>query len=309
MASVHPETVFVTATGWIEAWRLAVGDEVFSAEGRPTPVARVTRGLPAAAYALRVSGPPIRVSADHDGLLGLPFHGPNPVTTEPRQPVAPKRVAVELPEVDQPLPPWVYGYWRASGVEDTLPVPTEVAERAVAYLTELGMEVGRTSQDRGTVYVQVLDMVPRLDEMDAFDSLGFVLDYRRAGFDQRVELLAGVLDARATFRLGLKHHVVVRSQRLPFNDDVAEVATSLGWRSSSIRESTPFARIHKDYPVMHIRDAELAEARSRRRTKRVAPAYYVHSHNEIEVTEEFVDVRTESGTYLIGRGMVPVRDC
>jgi hypothetical protein len=62
--------------------------------------------------------------------------------------------------------------------------------------------------------------------------------------------------------------------------------------------------VHED--VMFLRRAEVAEARDRKRHKTTAP-YRIWSAESVP-PGDFVALRTEAGSYLLGRGMTPVRD-
>lgn len=261
---------------------------------------------------LRISGPPLRCSIDHDLVLGTSWRSYKewPGEGQRRGPVIAERIAIEGEDTDTPLDPWVYGYWRVQGIEDTLPVPSELAAEAIAMLDARGLRVRSASEDRGTAYLYVNGLLEGLQRIDAFSTPGITLAYRRASIEVRRELMAGALDAKAYFKRGLPLHVTIQTSNATLVNDLAEVATSLGWRSSAVHaKNARFMRVHKAYPVMHLREMELAEARGamKRKSGKGLPPYYVHEWIEIDPAE-YVDLRTEAGTYMAGRGMVPVRD-
>jgi hypothetical protein len=318
MPSIHPETPLVSPTGWIEAWRAAPGDLLYDSSGKPTPVARVARETPPRATELRISGPPIRCSTDHDLVLGTAWVSMKawPGEAERRDPVVTERIALigEIPEdwleAGPPLDPWTYGLWRTTGIEDAVSVPANLADRAAEMIEARGLKVRRRTAHGKHAYLYVDGLLERLHRIDAF-SEPVALAYRRAPVEVRRDLMAGALDGKGVFNRGLRRHVVIRSRRPEIVNALAEVATSLGWRSSAVHNSTQsLTRVLIDPVRMYLRDIDLAVARAAAPNKRpneVRPAYYVHASADIE-PKEYVDIHTEAGTYLIGRAMVPVRD-
>lgn len=312
MSSVRADAPLPTPTGWAAAGELRPGDAVFAASGHPTMVRELSFEVPQAAVEAKMVMDPVVVSDDHDLVLGLPWYGswtgpPEHMVERRRRLVEPlaklRRVVLELPHLELPLDPWAYGYWRILHLPDgVIAVPSSLASRASELLAAAGLPVARTYEDRKVSYLTSPDLAVALDKVGEWP--GFSPEYLRAGADQRRDLLAGVFDARGRFMNG----VTVEGQRAVV-EDAAELAMSLGLRASMPNKGLARVRMSPHDAVMKLREAELHEFLSGpdRPGYRTEVPYMIRRAKNVP-TGDFVSIKTEDGTYLLGKAMIPVRD-
>jgi hypothetical protein len=268
--------------------------------------------LPGAAIEAKMVMDPVVVSSDHDLVLGLPWYGtwkgPAELLPERRrrlvEPLAQiDRVVLELPELELPLDPWAYGYWRVLHLPDgTIAVPSPLAERAAELLEAASLPVARTYEDRQVSYLTSPELAVALDKIGEWP--GFHPEYLRAGAEQRRDLLAGVFDARGRFMNG----VTVEGQRAVV-EDTAELAMSLGLRASMPNKGLARVRMSPHDVSMKLRAEELNEFLSGpdRPGYRTEVPYMIRKAQAVP-PGDFVSIKTEAGSYLLGRAMIPVRD-
>lgn len=312
MTSVRADTAFPTPIGWALAGELRPGSTVFDASGSPTQVVVVNHEVPTSAYEVKMVMDPIVVSGDHDCVVGLPWYGqwtgPQKLLQERAlrlvKPLAPvKRVVLKLPDIDLPLDPWTYGYWRVLHLPDgVIGVPSHLAEKAQEHLESVGLAVARTFTDRDMTYLTSHDLATVLDKIGEWD--GFHPEYLRAGAEQRRELMAGVVDARGRFMNG----VTVQAAR-PIVDAVAEIAMSLGIRASTPAKGLPRVRMSPHDAVMMLRHQELNDfLHGPKRPGYRTEVPYMIRQAKPATPGDFVQVKTVEGSYLVGKAMLPARD-
>jgi len=312
MSSVRSDARLPTPTGWSRAGELQVGELVFAASGQPTMVSALGYEVPRAAIEAKMVLDPVVVSSDHDVVLGLPWYGtwigPAEHMVERnrrlREPLAKvSRVVLELPDLELPLDPWTYGYWRLLHLPDgTIAVPSHLAELASSKLEAAGLPVARTYEDRQTSYLTSPELAVALDKIG--DHTGFHPDYMRAGALQRRALLAGVFDARGRFMNG----VTVEGNRGVI-EHAAELAMSLGLRASMPNKGLARVRMSPHDVPMELRAQELDEflhGPDRPGYRTEVP--YMIRRAKHATGGDFVSIKTEAGSYLLGKAMLPVRD-
>ena len=312
MTSVRADTPFPTPDGWAVAGELHPGDHVFSASGKPIQVVVVNQERPKAALSVKMVMDPITVSADHDVILGLPWYGkwkgPEELLAERErrliQPLSPvRRVVLELPHLDLPLDPWVYGYWRVLHLPDgVIGVPSRLATKARAHLEAVNLPVTKTFTDRDMTYLTSADLAMTLEKIGEWPS--FHPDYLRAGIKQRRDLLTGITDARGRFMNG----VTIEATQ-PVADAVADLAMGLGLRASTPAQGHPRVRMSPHDAVMMLRSEELHEHLHGpdRPGYRTEVPYMIRKAEPAEVGD-FVNIKTVDGTYLVSQAMLPARD-
>lgn len=312
MPSVRSDVPLVTPDGWKLAGELRPDDFVFSATGHATRVSGIGYERPAGAIEAKMVLDPFVVSEDHDVILGLPWYGHwiGPISLLPERekrlvhPLAQiERIELQLPDLDLPLDPWTYGYWRVLHLPDgTIAVPEDLAERAVGLLESAGLSVSKRFTDQKLTYLTSPDLALALEKIG--EHPGFHPDYLRSGAEQRRALLSGVVDARGRFMNG----VTVETAR-PVVEQVAEIAMSLGLRSSMPNRGLPRVRMSPHDAVMTLRAEELHKFLHGpdRPGFRMEVPYMIRRASRVP-PGDFVVIKTVAGTYLLGRPMIPVRD-
>jgi hypothetical protein len=312
MPSVRADSPLATPEGWLRAGELRPGDEVFAADGKTTVVTAVSFEAVTEAMSAKMVLDPVVVSMDHDLVLGLPWYGkwigPMELMTERQrrliEPLAPtRRIVLDLPDIDLPLDPWTYGYWRVLELPDgVIAVPASLIERATTHLEAVGLLVSQMFIDRDLAYITSPGLAVALRNMG--DRPGFLPIYLRAGAKQRQELLSGIFDARGQFMNGV---TVQASQEIV--QAAAELAMSLGLRASIPGGTAPRVRMSPHDTVMMLRCEALSEFLHGpdRPGFRTEVPYMIRKGKPMR-GGDFVVIKTEAGTYLLGRAMLPARD-
>lgn len=310
MGSLHPDTWLVTPTEWTTAGRVHPGDFVFSgASGKPVEVTEVSRARPAWAAKFKIAGRLETCSVDHDLAYGSLRKSLLPREVPGRWDWGTKRVALDLPDSFLDLDPWVYGWWRMAGIDDALPVPDDLEDEFETRLQIAGLDIVRRTPSSGSVFVKVGGLMERLHRIGAFHSPGLLASYRRAGYEQRQDLIAGVLDARGVLLPAEPRWVRITQANVGLNEHIAEVATSLGWLARVRYGSLTGMRVSTRDAQMELRSTELAEFVARGGSTGRIGMYSVNAAGVVPLKgEEFVNIRTADQTYMVGFGMVPVWD-
>jgi replicative DNA helicase len=259
------DTPLPTPSGWTTMGEVAVGDLLLGADGKPTRVVAATgvlSGRPcyevefsdesvivadASHQWLTLARPARRRSLDGASCARTPFIRPRVVTTEElestvRCPTADGRLIhampvtqpFELPETALPIDPYLLGVWLGDSTSAAAQITTADPE-IVAELESRGYVLKPSAAARFRYQVRVPeDSPPGLMVQEQLRSLGILENrripaaYLRAGFRQRRDLLAGLLDvAGAVHGLGSAVHFAVTNRPLAY--DTRELIASLGY--------------------------------------------------------------------------------
>jgi replicative DNA helicase len=248
------DTPLPTPTGWTTMGEIAVGDELYGADGRPTRVVAATEVMiDRPCYEVEFSdGSRIIADAEHQWVTetraarrgGRATAGI--VTTEQMAATltvgAEKRAnhsvrngrALQAPEADLPVAPYALGAWLGDGHTAGNRITSETDE-IPGFIRRSGLRV----EARGGTAVLEREHPMLSAEDDIFTSqlrnagvLGdkhIPLAYLRASEAQRRELLAGLLDTDGTVVRGVGScQFAVTNKRLA--DSVYELIVSLGYR-------------------------------------------------------------------------------
>ena len=214
------DTPIPTPYGWSTMGALAIGDEVFDENGK---VCRVTWKSPVwkdrPIYEVKTDcGDVIRADKDHEWLVSLAGGGTNKGREKPKvietwqlakrrakRPMIERACALDLPEVDLPIDPYVLGQWLGNGSSSS-PLMTSHQDD-VEWVRKQFDEAGIRTSSRS-----VKLNFGMLGERDRFVSLGLLNDvshgthgrkhipeiYMRASYGQRLSLLQGLMDSDGT---------------------------------------------------------------------------------------------------------------
>ena len=244
------DTPIPTPSGWSTMGELEVGDEVFDENGA---IVRVTAATDVMTMrdCYRVSfadGSSIVADADHQWLAKPAWSAARVVTTA--QMAARVRCgagfywslatpgAVQLEQAGLPVDPWVLGFWLGDGsardaritigAGDYPEISAEFARGGVSLRPVPSSPLTYWAHDRG--YRRKGSLNERLRRLGVFSAKRIPPCYLRASIEQRMALLAGIVDSDG--------HVTKRGQVeivtvLPdFAADIIELVRSLGFKAS-----------------------------------------------------------------------------
>jgi replicative DNA helicase len=312
------DTPLPTPTGWTTMGEVAVGDQLIDASGRPTTVVAATdvmRDRPC--YEVEFSdGTVIVADAEHQWLTETrtsrrrlerspQIHTTRELAATVRCDSANHSVsntrALDLPERDLPLPPYVLGAWLGDGHAEGTVLTIEDPE-IVCFIESEGIDAvpvgGRAYQLRPAAPVLEDHHIPT--------------QYLRGAESQRRALLAGLLDSSGAVEPDGSVSLDVHSHRLA--TDVSELIVGLGYECSlgtkTAEGSTLYSLAFTTHNQVfwlerkHLLHKELLAGLAGRPRQR----YIVDVRPVASVPVRCVEVDNADHLYLAGRSMIPTHN-
>jgi LAGLIDADG DNA endonuclease family protein len=344
---VYIHTPVVTPDGWTTMGQLQPGDTVFGADGQPC---RVTQTYPVQqrpCYRIKFTDGTDLIT---DDVQELPFviagRKPRPmlmsvaqavdrvwsaITRSQRQLQVHNGAALDLPERDLPVHPYVLGCWLGDGsvhggsiAADKLDSKTFDHIEACGYL--VGNPIGKAAVSR-TIYglttqlqqlgLQWIDPAWTGKSHSRLTGIKQIPpEYLRASRAQRLALLQGLMDTDGTWNRPRKRAVFTTTSK-SMAESIAELITTLGWKAhiaphtahgfglaiqAYYVEFTPWG----DNPFRLRRKADLVRLDG----SRTSGYRMVESIEPVlSVPTRCIDVDSSDHLYLCGEQMLPVHNC
>lgn len=183
------------------------------------------KGRPGSFYGLQSQGPEIRTTSE---VVSTLTHGKRDDLTH----CIPLCLALDLPEKDLPIDPWLFGYWLGNGSSrgSQLAMHAEDEEYVRSQVALSGHESGQLWQQKDDVKkaeFSVFWLVSKLREQGSLSTKHIPPDYLRGSIPQRKALLAGLLDSDGHIA-ATGGTVIFTNTNEKLIDTVVEVARSLG---------------------------------------------------------------------------------
>lgn len=338
------DTPIPTPTGWTTMGELQEGDTIFDEQGQPCRVDFTTAVMhDHTCYRVAFSdGTSIIADAEH--LWSTCRHGGQTSeihTTEQIRATLhygtrryhahsiPNALPLQTSEAELPISPYVLGAWLGDGTSRAanITIGGSDLDAMLTLLTDEGIRCGAPRKDKRnqvrTVQLQSPDGTRRKDTIQAvLRRMGLLgpglkhipTSYLRAGPDQRMALLQGLMDTDGTASTRGKVEFSTSNPRL--RDDVLELCRSLGfkpsWSTKPTSASDSFRiRFHAfaDFQVFRLprKAARLRTAptagRRRSQSRQIISIDPVPS-----VPVRCIQVSSASKLYLAGAGMVPTHN-
>lgn len=343
-------TPILTETGWSTMGTVGRGERVYGPDGRLTSVVDTSEVFTDhACYRLRFSdGQEIVADADHRWTLRDQYSGAmTTVTTaflagqelrydngKPERPGYRYKLevaqALERPEVELPVDPYVLGLWLGDGSSYKAELTTADWDCAQAFL-DAGYEISYayTGQGRAISYgflglytnLRFLGLIKLPAGRTDSGSKHVPEIYSLAGEKQRLALMQGLMDSDG--HCDALGNVEFSSTRLVLATDVLFLARSLGWKATLTEERAmlygkdcgpkyrvrwhPYADANPfrlERKACLVRQSSPVEWRRRRTAsvalRRVEPV--------ASVKTRCIAVDNESHLYLAGRGLIPTHN-
>jgi hypothetical protein len=222
--------------------------------------------------------------------------------------------ALNLPEVELPIHPYVLGAWLGDGThcDGTISKPDD---ELFSNIEQCGYQTSAPHGRRG-MKRSVYGLVGDLREAGVLQNKHIPAAYLRAGAEQRLMLLRGLMDTDGTWNRK-RNQAVFNSTDKQLAHDVAELVRSLGWKAPVFEHAasgfgvttTAYAVPFVPYdvnPFWLTRKAELVRmAGSSRARQRV-----VHSIESVPyVPTQCIVVDSPDSMFLCGEDMIPTHNC
>lgn len=194
----------------------------------------------------------------------------------------PMNGAVEYPEKELPVDPYLLGVWLGDGcsIYTTITVGEEDADEMMRNLSYCGYRLTyHSSKDRAS-YIAVdrgFDL-PRFDEnrfihrlqaLDLIKNKHIPCEYLTASIEQRMELLRGLMDTDGSASLRGQCSFIQKSERLSY--DVLELITGLGYKANIKKRDAILNgnAVGKVYFISFFADKDHTPFRLKRKTARL----------------------------------------
>lgn len=342
---VYVDTPVATPWGWTTVGRLSVGDEVFGSDGQPCRVTKVYPVQQRDCFRVRFTDGTELIT---DDVQELPFMRKigkrlcaewSSVTTARAlvwsKGARPQRqlrlyngIALELPERELAVHPYVLGCWLGDGGVHGGAIGSgdaEIFDHIEACGYQLGAPIGVKAFSR-TVYglttqlqalgLQWRDSAYPLSHRRLTGVKAIPGPYLRASRDQRLALLQGLMDTDGSWNKA-RHRAVFITTSKDLARGVTELITSLGWKAHSApQQATGFGRtvevFHVEFTPFGANPFRLSRKADRVRPGGSLVASYrvVHSiEPTVSVPTRCIDVDSADHLYRCGAQMLPVHNC
>ncbi|WP_412527074.1 terminase TerL endonuclease subunit [Burkholderia lata] len=341
------DTPVATPNGWKRHGDLRAGDIVFAADGNPQRVLAVTEHYAGPCMELRLSdGETIVAHERHEWVTQRTWYTKRPKGSRAPLPTVETREiaetlrggargdfvhrialagALQLPEAKLPVPPYVLGAWlgdghsRSANITSADPgIPEEIRRSGVPCIEVARFrnetKLYRLSDGDRSQKARNKCVAARLRQLGLLwpNHKHIPAQYLRASFDQRLELLRGLIDTDGY--VSVQGQVVFGTISAHLADDVMELLRSLGMKPSMRmdRASLNGKDCGANYEIQFWPPDGLSVAHlERKRSRQLAP----HGKKRRSASRTVVSatpvgdqvvncIQVETGVYLAGRGMV-----
>ncbi|PZU87338.1 MAG: hypothetical protein DI527_18855 [Chelatococcus sp.] len=236
--------------------------------------------------------------------------------------------ALDLPTADLPIAPYALGFWLGDGDADgaRVTIGDRDAAESIRALAVEGVTAG-PRRHGGSVnagrYGLVLATRPRdgfgarLAKLGLLKNKHIPLAYLRAGVEQRLALLQGLMDTDGTVAVGGQCSFCNTNQHLA--EAVLELALSLGLKATLVEKSAMLrgrrvgASYHVNFyasgiEVFRLRRKQARVGHSHRRRRLSADRKIVACDRVASVPVRCISVDSPSQMFLCGRAMIPTHN-
>lgn len=334
------DTPVATPNGWSTIGALQVGDKVFTETGAQSAVIgkspiyinkdcyRVTFG----------DGTSVVSSAEHPWVVeergkrtssGFKWTSRKLRTDEldPAQHCIKVAGALEMPDADLPLDPYVFGAWLGDGSRSSSVISGskedihEMRER----IKSRGYECGSVSGSKEHAFsFSVLGISKTLNALGVRDKKRIPEVYMRASVDQRMELLRGLMDTDGNAHAS--GQCVFTQADDEFANQVRELIVSLGIRTGVTRRAARTSMLANGHAIVGSGSTQIAftppdgmrvfnmprkaemQTRERRRMPRRGHHKIVSVERVDSVPVQCIGIDSETHLYLCGTSMIPTHN-
>lgn len=334
------DTPLPTPSGWTTIGEIQPGDWLLGEDGRPVKVSWVSPERNTDCYEI-VFGDKSRLTCDKDHLwTTIDAQACYPRVDDwrtawdrgvartvvqvrdtllfgkhqQRNHIVPNARALDLPEADLPIDPYVLGAWLGDGTTSEAsftcfdsPILEEIQRR--------GWEVRPwTAEGHFGISPSRLGGVPALRAAGVLNNKHIPPVYLRASYQQRLDLLRGLMDTDGYHAGGAVGEISLSHQRLAA--DVAELIRSLGW---CVRLSSGVATLNGEPKSVYYRMIFTADVVpfhlprkvalwSRPKSQRTTGRTIASIEPVESVPTRCLAVESESRLFLAGRDMIPTHN-
>lgn len=325
------DTPIPTPDGWSTMGNLSVGRVVFDRHGQQCRVTAKSHVKHLDCYRVTfANGSSIVCDAEHlwvaavgNGSAGrrgwktLPIGELYAAKQASKQVVMPVTGALDVPDVNLPIDPWVLGYWLGDGNRGRPVVTCNIDNQheVIAAIASAGYDVGAVRRDPRSRAVEVNirgGLAKQLADTGLLGHKHIPQAYLRGSARQRLALLRGLVDSDGGLG-NARGRAYVYTTDPALASAVAELVRSLGEMVNVIAQPTRgYGKEVTAYRVSWqptIAPATLSAKVARFRERTYAPYRSVKTIERIaSVPTQCIAVDSPTSTYLAGEDMVPTHN-
>jgi len=349
---VSDDTPVLTVGGWKTHGELRIGDHVFSPSGVPVRVNAVSGKTPSNVRVEFFDGSVVYCHENHEwtmynrasrcwetietrhflesrnGRWGKTCGAIKRVLSGNRaMHQLPAVLPLQFDERNLSLHPYILGAWLGDGSAGKPCITHSPSDHHIVNkIVRLGIPISSVSRHKDTgvmtTYFSGTGGISGLSVMtQGLRACGVWEDkhipeiYLRASIDQRIELLAGLIDTDGTVDKNSRCHFSNTNKRVI--DGVVDLVSSFGWRvtlsKSQPRKSSSGINGKKDVWVVSFQpDIPIPTALPRKEIKRFAPKRLIGlksvTFDPCGKIGHCIEVDSEDGLYLVGHNLIPTHN-
>lgn len=324
------DTKLVTPTGWTTMGEVEVGDEVFDKDGAITRVTAKSGVKRIGTYRINFhDGTSMVVDSEHIVWAARRYGEPRGVPVQeivdsPRAPNGaplwrvPIAGALDTPDTDLPIPPYVLGAWLGDGQESRCVVTK--SDELFEEIEAEGVALGKRQNDGRSAAVTrtLLGYREKLDGLGVLGNKHIPQAYLRGGYEQRLALLRGLMDTDGGVNIARRRAVFTGCNE-GLVRQVAELIRTIGARAivqegagMGFGKPVTFWRVEFTSPVNPFRRPSQAEKWERYCSGKNLTLSQWLTVKSVEigpdVETQCIAVDSPSRTYLATERMIPTHN-
>lgn len=321
-------TDVLTDFGWKKHGELKVGDFVFHPSGKKVKVIAVSDKDVASVEVEFTNGQKVVVHPNHEWTV-LDRSNNKIVTLETRK-IAEQsyysgsRCRFQLPSINAlegidmnlPLSPYFFGAWLGDGTSTAPNITSEYND--VALITNCDYDVQGVWEHKitgvPTYSFSHQGIIQKIKKLGCYNNKHIPSIYKNSSVEQRLQLLAGLIDTDGSKDKNSRYRIVTVSEQLA--NDIAELITGLGMRpyimvAKPILSTSGIQGRKKVYSVGFQSTMEIPVALDRKKVTRIVPQNRIGIKQIKIVPPEqgnCIQVDSQDGLYLIGKTLIPTHN-
>lgn len=224
--------------------------------------------------------------------------------------------AVQMDEKELPLDPYFFGAWLGDGTSKKPAITSEFKDTAI--IDRIPYKYTNVSVHKitgvPTYYYGFQSIADSLRKLKCFGDKHIPDIYKQSSINQRLELLAGLIDTDGSTDNKSRIRIVTVSRKLA--DDIMEIITSLGMRPYLMTQdphtsSSGIVGKQVTYSVGFQPTMEIPVALNRKKINRIPKQTRIGIEEIIEDVHEqgnCIQVDSNDGLYLVGKKLIPTHN-
>lgn len=245
------DTPIPTETGWSTMGELEIGDIIFDKDGNKTKVLAKSSKSYKTCYKI-VFDDKSDVVCDNDHLWLLNTEEVKKITELKVGDCIDLAKPMNTGDQDLPIDPYVFGVWLGDGRNRSCEI-TSADSFTFEEITKRGCLVGENiaKKDKKAQSKTIFGLTKTLKAMNVLNNKHIPIQYLRASYAQRLDLLRGLMDTDGNINKGRKQCVFTSCNK-KLSDDVKELLLSLGQRvnQSYVLRDTNFKKNVSVFPLV-----------------------------------------------------------